>query len=234
MWYRTCVLKRRLISNLVARQWMSSDVRVRFAPSPTGQLHLGGYRTALYNYLFAKQHGGKFILRIEDTDRTRLVPGAEDKLEELLNWIGIPPDESPTRGGEYGPYRQSERLEHYHAEVDRMLADGTAYRCFCTPKRLDLLRKEAARNKTENRYDGRCRNLSEQEIQDKLGQGLPYTVRFRMPPERQSVPDTVLGKIEHDIYIECSSREWSYAPNLEEPRLRKKLLHFRKRWIKAL
>jgi glutamyl/glutaminyl-tRNA synthetase len=103
-------------------------VRVRFAPSPTGQLHLGGYRTALYNYLFARSHNGRFILRIEDTDQARLVPGAAEKMEEMLDWLGLIPDESPQKGGEFSPYRQSERLQLYNESVDRLLENGSAYR----------------------------------------------------------------------------------------------------------
>ena len=129
----------------------SSEVRVRFAPSPTGQLHIGGYRTALYNYLFAKKNNGKFILRLEDTDQSRIVPGAADLMEKTLNWGHIFPDESPLTGGKYGPYNQSERLHHYHQAVNTLLESDNAYKCFCTEKRLDLLRKEAARNRTNNK-----------------------------------------------------------------------------------
>ena len=119
----------------------SSDVRVRFAPSPTGYLHLGGLRTALYNFLFAKSRQGKFILRIEDTDQSRLVPGAARQLEEVLAWSGIVPDESPLLGGQYGPYNQSERLEIYQKYAQQLLDQGLAYRCFCSEKRLELLKR---------------------------------------------------------------------------------------------
>ena len=109
-------------------------MRVRFAPSPTGQLHIGGFRTALYNYLFTRsnENSGKFILRIEDTDQTRLVPGAAEQLEDLLEWAGIPPDESPRKGGHSGPYRQSERLNIYNKAIQQLLNSGHAYHCFCT------------------------------------------------------------------------------------------------------
>eukprot|EP01048_Picozoa_sp_COSAG05_P029698 COSAG05_NODE_9912_length_594_cov_0.715152_1_plen_125_part_01 len=108
-------------------------VRVRFAPSPTGELHLGGLRTALFNYLFARRHGGSFILRVEDTDRARTVPGAAERLQDALAWVGIHPDESPRAGGLHAPYKQSERLPLYYAAVERLLASAAAYRCFCTP-----------------------------------------------------------------------------------------------------
>ncbi|MEE6498115.1 hypothetical protein FKM82_002977 [Ascaphus truei] len=132
-------------------------VRVRFAPSPTGFLHLGGLRTALYNYLFAKKNGGSFILRLEDTDRSRLVPGAAESIEDMLEWAGIPPDESPRRGGPCGPYEQSRRLDLYRAAAQALLDSGAAYRCFCTPQRLELLKKEALRSRQTPRYDNRCR-----------------------------------------------------------------------------
>ena len=111
-----------------------STVRVRFAPSPTGELHVGGLRTALFNYLFAKKHGGVFILRIEDTDRERFVPEAERGILETLQWAGLPPDEGPDKGGPSAPYRQSERLHLYQAAAERLLESGHAYRCYCTPK----------------------------------------------------------------------------------------------------
>ncbi len=122
-----------VLVSVVGRRLFSSaapipPVRVRFAPSPTGQLHLGGFRTALYNYLYARSQGGTFILRIEDTDQARMVPGAAEKLEEMLGWLGIVADESPSRGGEFGPYRQSERLQLYQESVDVLLAKGEAYR----------------------------------------------------------------------------------------------------------
>ena len=136
----------------------SDVVRVRFAPSPTGQLHLGGFRTALYNYLFAKAGRGSFVLRIEDTDQTRLVPGAEAKLESMLDWMGIRPDEGPSSGGSFGPYRQSERRGLHAEQVKVLLNNGSAYPCFCSEKRLDLMRREAARTRSQSKYDGRCRD----------------------------------------------------------------------------
>src|SRR5215217_4004956 len=121
---------------------MEKKVRVRFAPSPTGGLHLGGVRTALFNYLFAKKHGGTFILRVEDTDQTRFVEGAEEYIVSCLKWCGISPDESPLTGGPFGPYRQSERKPSYRQYADRLIADGYAYYAFDTPEELDAKRKE--------------------------------------------------------------------------------------------
>ncbi|RZM30017.1 MAG: glutamate--tRNA ligase, partial [Pedobacter sp.] len=121
---------------------MEKKVRVRFAPSPTGGLHLGGVRTALFNYLFAKQHNGTFILRVEDTDQTRFVEGAESYIVDCLEWCGIVPDESPQKGGEFSPYRQSERKASYKQYADQLIADGYAYYAFDTAEELEAKRKE--------------------------------------------------------------------------------------------
>ncbi|XP_078613226.1 nondiscriminating glutamyl-tRNA synthetase EARS2, mitochondrial-like [Branchiostoma floridae x Branchiostoma japonicum] len=176
-----------------------SDVRVRFAPSPTGMLHLGGLRTALYNYLFAKAHNGSFILRIEDTDRTRLVPGSEESLEEMLRWAGLEPDEGPTKSGKYGPYRQSERVKIYKEKTQELIERGSAYYCFCTPHRLELLRKEAARRKEVPRYDNRCRQLSQEECRRRLEDGVPHVVRFKLEDNAQPFTDLVFGITRHDV-----------------------------------
>ncbi|KAM3916344.1 nondiscriminating glutamyl-tRNA synthetase EARS2, mitochondrial [Leptodactylus fuscus] len=175
------------------------EIRVRFAPSPTGFLHLGGLRTALYNYLFAKKHGGAFILRLEDTDRSRLVPGAAEGIEDMLEWAGIPPDESPRRGGLYGPYEQSQRLSLYHEAVQTLLERGAAYRCFCTPQRLELMKKEALRSRQTPRYDNRCRHLTSSQVQEKLAKNLPFVVRFQLPSGAHSFQDLVYGWTHHDV-----------------------------------
>ena len=130
--------------------------RVRFAPSPTGYLHVGGLRTALYNWLFARQQGGSFILRIEDTDQSRRKEGAVENLLEALEWAGLDIDEGPGIGGELGPYVQSERLETYHRHVQQLLDDGHAYRCFCTPERLEQLRERRRKMGVASRYDRNC------------------------------------------------------------------------------
>ncbi|KAG9476803.1 hypothetical protein GDO78_002280 [Eleutherodactylus coqui] len=175
------------------------EIRVRFAPSPTGFLHLGGLRTALYNYLFAKKHGGAFILRLEDTDRSRLVPGAAEAIEDMLEWAGIPPDESPRQGGPYGPYEQSQRLNFYQEAVQALLESGAAYRCFCTPQRLELIKKEALRRGEMPRYDNRCRHLTSSQVQEKLSKNLPFVVRFQLPSGAHSFQDLVYGWTQHDL-----------------------------------
>ena len=147
------------------------SVRVRFAPSPTGPLHMGGVRTALYNYLFAKANGGKFLLRIEDTDQTRFVDGAEDYIVEALNWCGLTIDEGDREGGEHGPYKQSLRSELYSKAVEDLLESGNAYRAFDTPEELAAMRADAESRKAVFQYDastrGGCRNelsMSKDEI----------------------------------------------------------------------
>lgn len=178
----------------------SPNVRVRFAPSPTGYLHLGGLRTALYNFLFAKSRGGQFILRIEDTDQSRLVPGAASQLEEILTWIGMSPDESPLRGGDFGPYHQSARRPLYTRHAQELLDKGLAYRCFCTERRLELLKKEAARTKQPNKYDRKCYHLHPDEVEEKLANGVPHTIRFLLSPEVQKFNDLVYGEFSHDVF----------------------------------
>lgn len=167
----------------------TSSVRVRFAPSPTGPLHMGGVRTALYNYLYAKKHGGSFLLRIEDTDQSRYVPGAEDYIQESLEWCGITPDEGPKKGGAYGPYRQSERQHLYKQYAEQLIADGLAYYAFDTSEELDEMRQLAQKAGTANwQYNhvtrGRMKNslsLSQAETQKKLDQGEPYVIRIKLP-----------------------------------------------------
>lgn len=155
--------------------------RVRFAPSPTGYLHVGGLRTALYNYLFAKQHGGVFILRIEDTDRTRFVEGAVENLISTLHWAGLEHDEGPEKGGACGPYIQSQRLDIYREHAGKLLAEGQAYRCFCTPVRLEEMRTQQERAKLSPKYDRTCLRLSQNEIDEKLKSGTPFVIRLKVP-----------------------------------------------------
>uniref|UniRef100_UPI00398E80C4 nondiscriminating glutamyl-tRNA synthetase EARS2, mitochondrial n=1 Tax=Pristiophorus japonicus TaxID=55135 RepID=UPI00398E80C4 len=168
-------------------------VRVRFGPSPTGFLHLGGLRTALYNYIFAKKHGGSFILRIEDTDQSRLVPGAAENIEDMLEWAGIPPDESPRQGGPCGPYRQSERLDLYLKEAQTLVLRNAAYYCFCSPRRLEVLKKEALRMRQTPKYDNRCRHLTAQQVEERLAQGCPHVIRFRLEEGAEPLDDLVYG-----------------------------------------
>ncbi|PZC42338.1 MAG: glutamyl-tRNA synthetase [Chloroflexi bacterium] len=173
------------------------SVRVRFGPSPTGELHVGGLRTALFDWLFARHHGGVFILRIEDTDQKRTVPGAEDRIMQGLRWLGLDWDEGPDIGGPHAPYRQSERLPSYQAAATQLLASGHAYRCACSSERLDRIRKAKQQAKRPPGYDGHCRTLSDTEITEAIAeQGGRSVVRFKMPHEGATVvPDALRGDV---------------------------------------
>ncbi len=168
------------------------SVRVRFAPSPTGPLHIGGLRTALYNYIFARQNKGVFILRIEDTDQTRYVEGAEAYIQECLKWAQIEPDESPLHAGSYGPYRQSERLHMYQEYVQKLVDNGHAYYAFDTAEELEQKRAEASADKLHFSYDSSTRNglrnslsLSSDEVDRLLSSNTPYVIRFKIQPDQQ-------------------------------------------------
>ncbi len=181
-------------------------VRVRFAPSPTGPLHIGGMRTALFNYLFARKHKGTFVLRIEDTDQKRLVKSAEQYIVESLKWSGINPDESVINGGKFGPYRQSERGEFYRENIDKLVKSGHAYYAFDKPEELERLRKEKEREGITFTYNNEMRNslsnslnFSGQEVEKRLNSGEPYVIRFMIPAnERLKFNDLVRGNIEVD------------------------------------
>ncbi len=174
-------------------------VRVRFAPSPTGPLHIGGVRTALYNYLFARQHGGDMIFRIEDTDSTRFVPGAEEYIIEAFNWLGIKFDEGVSYGGNYGPYRQSERRDIYKKYVQQLLDNGKAYIAFDTPEELDAKRNEIENFQYDARTRGMMRNsltLSKEEVDRLIADGQQYVVRFKIEPgEDVHVDDLIRGDV---------------------------------------
>jgi glutamyl-tRNA synthetase len=172
------------------------SVRVRYAPSPTGFQHIGGARTALYNYLFARSQGGKFILRIEDTDRTRFVPEALQDFYDTLAWLGIRWDEGPDVGGAKGPYVQSERLELYRKYADELIEKGFAYCCYCTSERLEKLREKQAESKSGTGYDRHCRALSGEERSKAEAQGTPYVIRLKVPLEGGTAfKDVLLGEI---------------------------------------
>ena len=176
---------------------MSDTVRVRYAPSPTGNPHIGNIRTAMFNWLFARRHGGQFVVRVEDTDQGRITEGAVDHILDGLEWLGIDWDEGPRVGGPYGPYFQSERLERYNSAADKLLASGNAYRCYCSPERVAELRKEQARNKQRQGYDSYCRSLSGEEREANETAGLPSVVRFAMPQSGvTSVEDAIRGHVE--------------------------------------
>ena len=159
------------------------QIRVRFAPSPTGHLHVGGARTALYNYLYARKTGGVFVLRIEDTDAQRSTKESYEGILRGLKWLGLDWDEGPDVGGDYGPYIQSARQVLYHSEVQRLLDEGKAYRCFCTPEELEAMKMEALKNKLPPKYNGKCRNLTEREVAERLDRGDPFVIRFKMPQD---------------------------------------------------
>lgn len=174
----------------------NKPARVRFAPSPTGHMHLGSARTALYDYLLAKQTGGQFILRIEDTDRKRFVPGAEEELMAGLKWLGLEWDEGPDIGGPYGPYRQSERKEIYQSYAEQLIDMDKAYYCFCTPERLERVRQEQQKRKELPHYDGTCRRLSKEEARKRVAAGEPHVIRFKMPKEGSTtVTDLLRGEM---------------------------------------
>jgi len=183
---------------------MKQGIRVRFAPSPTGPLHIGGVRTALFNYLFAKKHGGTFILRIEDTDQNRYVAGAEDYIVEALNWLNIPFDEGPGKDGGYGPYRQSERKSTYAQYADKLIASGDAYYAFDSAESLNQLRAQAEANKETFIYNWHNRegldnslNLSAERAQARINNGDPYVIRFKSPAsETLALKDIIRGDIQ--------------------------------------
>lgn len=178
---------------------MNNKVRVRFAPSPTGPLHIGGVRTALYNYLFAKQNKGVFVLRIEDTDSQRFVPGSEQYIQESFNWLNLDFDESPTKGGPYGPYRQSERKEIYKQYVHQLLEQGKAYIAFDTPEELDSKRKEIANFQYDASTRGMMRNsltLSQEEVKTLIERNTQYVVRIKLQPDIDiTVNDLIRGEV---------------------------------------
>lgn len=171
-------------------------VRTRIAPSPTGEPHVGTAYIALFNYAFARKHGGQFILRIEDTDRNRSHPAYEKQILEALDWLGIVPDEGPLQGGPHASYRQSERREIYHQYARELLERGGAFYCFCTPERLDALREEQRAQKIRPGYDGHCRHLSEEEIRRRIANGEPHVLRLVVPEDGTcTVHDMLRGEI---------------------------------------
>jgi glutamyl-tRNA synthetase len=180
------------------------SVRVRFAPSPTGFLHIGSLRTVLFNYLIAKALEGTFILRIEDTDQKREVAGSAEKLEEILNWLNIRFDEGPLSGGAYGPYIQSQRRAIYDEYAAEILKGGHAYRCFCSSEEIAKMKEEQQANKLPPRYDRRCRNLSQEEAEARVARGDSYVVRQAMPLEGEV---TVYDELRGDITFRVDNLE---------------------------
>ncbi|MDP3721030.1 MAG: glutamate--tRNA ligase [Anaerolineaceae bacterium] len=178
---------------------MTQPARVRFAPSPTGHMHLGSARTALYDYLLARQTGGTFVLRIEDTDTKRYVPEAEEELIKGLKWLGIEYDEGPDKGGPFGPYRQSERKEIYSKYAEQLVESGHAFYCFCSPEHLAKVREAQQANKESLHYDGTCREIPIEESRKRIAAGERFVIRFKMPKTGST---TVHDHLRGDITVE--------------------------------
>ena len=175
---------------------MTTPVRVRFAPSPTGRPHVGNVRTAMFNWLLARHTGGRFILRIEDTDVARKVKGALEAILDGLKWLGLDWDEGPEVGGDYGPYFQSQRLSLYRAAAERLVAQGDAYYCYCSPEYLEEMRAEQTKRKQSSGYDRRCRDLSPEERVQREKEGITPVVRFKVPLEGQTrFNDLIWGEV---------------------------------------
>jgi len=178
---------------------MNKSVRVRYAPSPTGHPHVGNIRTALFNWLFARHYGGSFIVRIEDTDVARKVEGTVEAILNSLRWLGLDWDEGPGVGGKYGPYFQSQRLDLYREAAERLVSQGDAYYCYCSPRRLEEMRAEQVRRKQPPGYDRHCRQLSQEERAQKEAEGVIPVVRFKIPLEGQvRFTDLIRGEVVFD------------------------------------
>lgn len=179
----------------------NNPIRVRFAPSPTGVLHIGSARTALFNYLFAKNTGGTFILRVEDTDRNRSTMESENNIIEGLKWLGLGWDEGPDIGGNFGPYRQMERLDIYQKYVQKFLKEDKAYPCFCTAEELERERDSQMKEGVAPRYSGKCREIDKEKAQMQIRDGRAHTVRFKVEPKKIIVDDVIRGKVEFDASL---------------------------------
>ena len=171
------------------------SIRTRIAPSPTGLPHVGTAYQSLFDYVWAKKNGGQFVLRLEDTDRTRLVEGAAENIYEMLRWVGLPFDEGPDIGGSFAPYVQSERLESYHKQAEELVANGHAYYCFCTTERLAEMRLGQQKNHQPPKYDRHCLSLTADEVTKKLKDGVPHVIRMKVPEGQTSFVDRIRGEI---------------------------------------
>ena len=192
---------------------MSQPARTRFAPSPTGNLHLGSIRTALFNYLIARKTGGQFLLRIEDTDQKRTIAGAEERLFDDLHWAGVNWDEGPIVGGPFGPYRQSERTKIYHQHSHELIQTGSAYRCFCSAERLDALARSRNDQGLAPGYDRKCFDIPKEESDQRASDGEQHVVRLRAPDEYPQFHDLVYGKTgkglksKRELYLDDAAYE---------------------------
>lgn len=189
-----------MLHNMTSKFIKPGDVRVRIAPSPTGFLHIGTARTALFNYLFAKKYQGQFILRIEDTDLERSDAKFEKDIIDGLKWLGLNWDEGPETGGEYAPYRQSERIYTYSKYIQQLLSEDKAYYCFCTPEELEAQRQSMMAAGMAPVYSGKCRDLSKEEVAQKMANG-KHIIRFKMPHKKISFIDLIRGKMEFDTSL---------------------------------
>lgn len=205
----------------------TTPVRVRFAPSPTGDPHIGSIRTALFNWLFARHYGGAFILRVEDTDQTRLVEDSVENIYRALDWLGLTPDESPRHGGTVGPYQQSERLRIYQKHVETLLEKNAAYYCFCTPERLEQLRQSQQNTKQVTRYDGHCLHLSADDIRDRLAKNEPHVIRLRVPEQGNTIVNDVIrgvvvtenSQIDHQVLLKSDGFPTYHLANVVDDHL---------------
>ncbi|MEW5805645.1 MAG: glutamate--tRNA ligase [Patescibacteria group bacterium] len=193
---------------------LNGNVRVRMAPSPTGYLHIGTARTALFNWLFARSKGGKFILRIEDTDKERSKKKYEKNIIDGLKWLGLDWDEGPDIDGDYGPYRQSEKIPVYKKYLEQLLKEDKAYYCFCSKEELEARKQDMISRGEAPRYAGTCRNLTEREIQQNLKQKLPFVIRMKMPNEKISFKDLIKSEANFDTGL---FGDLIIAKSLEEP-----------------
>jgi glutamyl-tRNA synthetase len=209
---------------------INESPRVRFAPSPTGYLHVGGLRTALYNYLFAKRNNGTFVLRIEDTDRNRFVEGAVENLIKALKWAGLNFDEGPETGGDFGPYMQSQRLDIYKKYADELIEKGKAYYCFCTPERLKELKEEQEKQKLpQAKYDKHCLSLSKDEVERNLAAEIPKVVRLNVEQNRTIKFDDIIrehvefesNNIDDQVLIKSDGYPTYHLANVVDDRLMK-------------
>lgn len=174
-------------------------VRIRFAPSPTGPLHIGGVRSALFGWLYARRHGGQFILRIEDTDQKRFVEGSIELITNGLSWVGLDWDEGPDKGGDYGPYIQSDRLELYQKWAQWLVDEGKAYKCFATPEELEEMNKEREKQGLQPGYDRRYRDIPQEKVEQLEAEGRSYVIRFKMPLDGKTIGiDMIRGEVEFD------------------------------------
>ncbi len=202
--------------------------RVRFAPSPTGYLHIGGARTALYNWLYARQTGGAFILRIEDTDSERSTTESYESIIDALQWLKLDWDEGPEKGGEFGPYLQSSRVALYLSEAEKLLENRSAYRCFCTRIELEEIRKTALKMGKESKYDGKCRNLPDDESLRRLDKKTPHVIRFKIPPGTSRFNDIIHGPLVFDndelddfVLIKSDGKPaYNFAAAVDDARMR--------------